>query len=63
MSKNTPVLSVREAAHALGCTINYIFQLLWSERLVGASKPKNKWRIPVSAIETYKKEQLAREGR
>lgn len=49
-------LSVKEAAQEMGCTITYIFQLLWAGRLEGATKQGKRWCIPVSAIE----ERLAR---
>ncbi len=47
----TECLTVREVAQAKGCTINYVFQLLWAGRLKGATKVDGRWEIPASAIE------------
>lgn len=45
------LLSVREAAVLKGCTLTYIRQLLWAERLPGAYKEGKVWKIPRVAIE------------
>jgi excisionase family DNA binding protein len=42
-------LSVREAAKQLGCTLKYIYDLLYSGRLAG-EKVGRQWRIPVGAL-------------
>jgi hypothetical protein len=34
----------------MDCTITYVFQLLWANRLAGAHKVGKQWRIPMSAI-------------
>lgn len=48
---NSPkVLSVREAAQRLGCTLKYVYDLLYSGRLP-AQKDGHHWRIPVEAVE------------
>ena len=49
---NSPkVLSVREAARRLGCTLKYIYDLVYSGRLP-AQKDGQQWRIPAEAVET-----------
>jgi excisionase family DNA binding protein len=49
---NSPkVLSVREAAQRLGCTLKYVYDLLYSGRLP-AQKRGQQWRIPAEAVET-----------
>jgi excisionase family DNA binding protein len=47
MSQKTS--SVREAAKQLGCTLKYIYDLLYSARLPG-EKVGREWRIPVEAL-------------
>jgi excisionase family DNA binding protein len=44
------VLSVREAAQRLGCTLKYVYDLLYCGRLP-AQKHGQQWRIPVAAVE------------
>jgi excisionase family DNA binding protein len=44
-------LSVRQAANQLGCTLKYIYDLLYSGRL-GGEKVGRKWRIPAEALRT-----------
>jgi excisionase family DNA binding protein len=43
-------LSVREAARQLGCTLKYIYDLLYSGRLAG-EKFGRQWRIPAEALD------------
>lgn len=45
-------LTVRESAQRLGCTLKYIYDLLYSGRLAGIKIGK-KWRIPVEAIQAW----------
>jgi excisionase family DNA binding protein len=47
---SSKVLSVREAAQRLGCTLKYVYDLLYSGRLP-AQKSGQQWRIPVAAVE------------
>lgn len=54
--------SVREAAGILSVSLTHFYHLLWSNRFAGAERRDGRWAIPVSAIESYKKEQLARAG-
>jgi excisionase family DNA binding protein len=42
-------LSVREAAKQLGCTLKYVYDLLYSGRLAG-EKVGRQWRIPAGAL-------------
>lgn len=44
------VLSVRETAQRLGCTLKYVYDLLYSGRLP-AQKRGQQWRIPAKAVE------------
>lgn len=46
--KNT--LSVREVARRLGCTLKYVYDLLYAGKLVGAQKCGKVWQIPNSAL-------------
>ena len=51
--------TVREAAMMLGCTLKFIYDLLYAGRLEGATKVGRVWRIPRHAVEARLK---AREG-
>jgi excisionase family DNA binding protein len=42
-------LSVREAAKQLGCTLKYIYDLLYSGRIAG-EKVGRQWRISAEAL-------------
>jgi excisionase family DNA binding protein len=42
-------LSVREAAKQLGCTLKYVYDLLYSGRLMG-EKVGRQWRISAEAL-------------
>jgi excisionase family DNA binding protein len=53
----TKTVSVREAARRLGWTLKYVYDLLYSGRLLG-TKVGRKWSIPASAVE----ELLSRRG-
>lgn len=44
------VLSVRETAQRLGCTLKYVYDLLYSGRLP-AQKNGQQWRIPAESVE------------
>jgi len=51
----TNTLSIKDAARMLGCTIDYIYKLVWGDRLPGAKKGKSGgWEIPVEAINQYR---------
>jgi excisionase family DNA binding protein len=52
------VLSVREAAKRLGCTLKYVYDLLYSGRLP-ARKSGHQWRIPAEAVEARLKQRGA----
>jgi excisionase family DNA binding protein len=43
------MLTVREAARQLGCTLKYVYDLLYSGRLSG-EKVGRQWRIPPKAL-------------
>jgi len=44
-------VTVREAAIKLGCTLKFVYDLLYAGRLAGAAKVGRTWRIPVSTVE------------
>lgn len=48
-------ITVRAAAHRMGCTLKYIYDLLYSGRLAGARKVGREWRIPEVAVESLLK--------
>lgn len=49
-------ISIKDAARMLGCTIDYIYKLVWGDRLPGAKKGKTGWEIPVEAVQQYRKD-------
>ena len=55
-------LTVRQTAIRLGCTLKYIFDLLYAGKLAGARKRERQWQIPVSAVEERLKRQVVRRG-
>ena len=44
-------ITVREAAQAMDCTLKYVFDLLYANKLKGARKVGRVWKIPVESIE------------
>jgi excisionase family DNA binding protein len=54
-------LSVRQTAHRLGCTIKYVYDLLYNERLSGRKLGRN-WRIPLRAVEAQLRKREAHNG-
>ena len=54
-------LSVREAAGRLGCTLKYVYDLLYASKLQ-SEKNGRQWRISATAIEAYLKNREARNG-
>ena len=44
-------LTVSEAARRKGCTVKYVYDLLWSGLLPGARKVGRSWRIPPAGID------------
>jgi excisionase family DNA binding protein len=57
--KNT--MTVREAAQRMGCTLKYVYDLLYAGKLP-SHKVGRQWRIPASAIETRLKNREVRNG-
>ena len=49
------MLTVREVAQKLGCTLKYVYDLLYCGRLP-ANKLGRRWMIPLSAVESHLKE-------
>ena len=43
--------TVRQVALMLGCTLKFVYDLLYAGRLQGASKVGRVWRIPRTAVE------------
>jgi len=53
MTKQAELMSVREAALELGCTIPYMYLLLHGRRIEG-QQTDGRWLVPVDAVQTYK---------
>ena len=60
--KPQKTLSVRETAQRLGCSLKWVFDLLYAAKLTGAEKVRGQWRIPVAAIEQRLRQREARNG-
>ena len=45
-------MTVREAAKKLGCTLKYVYDLLYAGRFKGARKVGRSWAIPEVSIKT-----------
>ena len=56
----THLLTVRDAAQELGCTLKYILDLLYAGRLKGAAKVGRGWLIPAETIQEVRKQQKTR---
>lgn len=56
------MLSVREAAVRMGCTLRYIYDLLHAAKLPGAEKRGKTWRIPAAGVEARLKAREANDG-
>ena len=50
---NVEVLTVRQAAVQLRCTIPYLYNLIHAERLSGAYRVDGQWRLPLAAVKEY----------
>jgi excisionase family DNA binding protein len=59
MTKKT--LGVRQTANRLGCTMKYVYDLLYGGRLPGR-KQHGKWRIPLRAVEMRLRAREAADG-
>lgn len=55
-------LSVRETAQRLGCSLKWVFDMLYAARLQGAEKVRGQWRIPAGAVEERLKQRETRNG-
>lgn len=60
MSKETPmskqpveVLTVRQMAVRLGCSIAYVYSMVRAERVSGAYMEDGEWRVPLGSIKEY----------
>ena len=53
-------LTVRSAARRYGCTVKYVYDLLWGGHLSGARKVGGVWRIPKPVLQAKVR---ARRGR
>ncbi len=54
-------LSVREVAGKLGCTLKYVYDLLYARKL-SSEKVGRQWRISASAVESWLKNREVRNG-
>lgn len=54
-------LSVRETAEKLGCTLKYIYDLLYAQKLP-SQKVGRQWRISASAVESWLRNREGRNG-
>jgi excisionase family DNA binding protein len=54
-------ISVREAAAKLGCTLKYVYDLLYAGKLL-SEKSGRQWRISGAAVEAHLKNREARNG-
>ncbi len=57
----TKTIGVRAAAQRLGCTLKYVYDLLYSGRLPGRKVGKQ-WHIPAHAVEARLKAREANDG-
>jgi excisionase family DNA binding protein len=55
-------LTVKETAQRLGCSLKWVFDLLYAAKLPGATKARGQWRIPAVAVEQRLKQREARNG-
>lgn len=60
--KAQKTLSVRETAQRLGCSLKWVFDLLYAAKLSGAQKVRGQWRIPADAVDQRLREREARNG-
>jgi len=50
MARNEAFLSVPAAARKLGCTLRYVYDLVYAGRLK-ADKVEGRWKIPIAEVE------------
>lgn len=50
-NQTTPKLSVSKFAERYGVSTMTIYRLLWDEKIPGAVRVRNQWRIPANALE------------
>ncbi len=62
-TERQPALTSSEAAAALGCSLQRIYQLLQSGLLPGAQKHLGRWLIPASTVRAARRRLPARSGR
>ena len=55
-------LTVSQASRTLGITLDYVYRLIYSGKLV-ARKSEGRWLIPVSDVESRLKAREAKNGR
>jgi excisionase family DNA binding protein len=55
------MLTVREAAGKLGCTLKYVYDLVYAGKLP-SKKAGRQWRIPSLAVENWLKAREAKNG-
>jgi excisionase family DNA binding protein len=57
MARNETSLSVPATARKLGCTLRYVYDLVYAGRLK-AKKVAGRWKIPVAEVETRLKKRV-----
>ena len=53
--KNQKFLTVPEAARRLGCSLKFVYDLVYAGKL-GAEKVEGRWRIPLAAIDARRRQ-------
>ena len=53
--KSKSEITAIEAARRLGVGLDYLYSLLWTQKLLGR-KVGRRWRIPIEAVETRLKQ-------
>jgi excisionase family DNA binding protein len=52
------VVTVRQTAQKLSCTLKYIYDLLYAGKLDGARKQGKRWEIPASSLDAWKRQRV-----
>jgi hypothetical protein len=53
MSAPRNILSVRETATRMHCTLKYVLDLVYTGKLSGAKKVWGRWQIPAKSVEAW----------
>ena len=60
MSNDTSAVSVFEAAQRLGVRPDWIYSLIWRDKIAATKTVAGTWEIPIEAVEARKRVQEAR---